>query len=298
MFLTMEILEQYKACDNGKKWFARYFPEGGELIDVINHKYANAEFLHWGYEHLTTSEEEKAAYYKKLGIDCENLQSVYRSDNVKNCSWVSRSSRVKDSDYVFSSKGVENSHIVSSSEEVDGSRQIFSSEFITNSEQIYHSKNVTESHNIINSDYVVSSTSVLNSMVVTNSHCISGFAGGTSKQVKDSYFLESCANVHHCMFCTGISNTEYQLFNQPIDPAQFALIEQQLRKYAGGWLMNLVDGEWPRETIPLDAPRIQRNVIKQYSGLPETFWRWVKTLPGYDPMVLYRITYQPRLLEE
>ena len=68
MILTKEILEKYDACSQGVKWFERTFPNGGELIDVINHRYTDKQFLHWGFTNLTVSEEEKAAYYKKLNI--------------------------------------------------------------------------------------------------------------------------------------------------------------------------------------------------------------------------------------
>jgi hypothetical protein len=64
-----------------------------------------------------------------------------------------------------------------------------------------------------------------------------------------------------------------------------------------GWDAELVkDNEWPECTIPLDMPTIQRNVLKQYEALPESFWRWVKTLPGYDPGILYHLTYNRDLL--
>ena len=64
-----------------------------------------------------------------------------------------------------------------------------------------------------------------------------------------------------------------------------------------GWEPTFTRGNyWPSAMIPLDAPTTQRNMMKQYETLPDKFYRWVKTLPGYDPMVLYSLTYNPNLL--
>jgi hypothetical protein len=54
---------------------------------------------------------------------------------------------------------------------------------------------------------------------------------------------------------------------------------------------------WPEGTIPLDHPIIQRNIAQQFATLPDKFWRWVKTLPGYDPDILYSLTYIPQALK-
>lgn len=297
MFLTLDTLERYNACENGKKWFARYFPNGGELMDVITHKYVTPEVLHWGYTHLTTTEEEREIYWQKLKVDVQDRWTIYESDNITNSSYVTRSSRVKDSEYIFGCKDVVESKNISSSKNIERSKQVFSAEFVYDSEQVMHSKNVNQSVNIINSDYVIRSSSVLNSAVVTNSHYVHSLVAGRTKQIKDSAFIADCSNLKNCLFCTGIHDSEYMLFNQPIDPDQFDMIKKQLQSIMAGWKADFTKGEWPEETVPLDFPHLQRNVIKQFANLPEAFWRWVKTLPGYNPSVLYAITFQADLIQ-
>lgn len=297
MFLTSEILKRYEACESGIKWFDRHFPSGAELIDVINHTTATPEILHWGFIHLTTSAEEKEAYWQKLNIQCEKKYSVYRSNDVSNSEWISRSSKVKESSYVFSSNDVAFSHNVLSSNLVDHSFKIYNSSFVYSSQRVVQSQNVTNSRNIIHSDYVINSHSVRNAAAVANSAFVDGWLPGDTKQIKNSRFIMSCTNLKNCLFCHKAENGEYLLFNTPIDKEDYEVIVQQLDNLLDGYEAEMVKGnEWPGDTIPIDEPRIQHDISKQYEKLPSTFWRWVKTLPNYDPAVLYAITYNKELI--
>ena len=38
------------------------------------------------------------------------------------------------------------------------------------------------------------------------------------------------------------------------------------------------------------------NFSKFFEDLPNDFWQWVKTLPNYDPEILYSMTFNPTLL--
>lgn len=298
MFLTQEILEQHKACDNGKAWFKRHFPEGGELTDVMLHKYATTEFLHWGYAHLPTTKEEQAIYWQKLKIDCKDLSTIYECDNVKNSQWISRSSFVTDSEYIFGSKNVTASTNISFSKEVDTSSQVFGSDFVYSSTNVLQSKNVTDSHNVVNSDYIVNSHSIINSTVVSNSAFVHGWAPAGSKQIKDSCFIMDCTNVKHCLFCNKISDAEYMIFNKQADASDYELVVKQLNKLLKDYESELVvEGEWPKYTIPLDSPQIQRNVLSRFTKIPSSFWEWIKTIPWYDSTILYTMTFNKDLLQ-
>ena len=297
MFLTLDILKDYGACGRGVDWFVRYFPEGAELIDVINHKYVTPYFLHWGYNNLTTSAEEKEAYWKKLNIDCDNIYTIYSCDNIKNSEWISRSSRIEDSWYVFSSQDVASSEDVLCSSDVSDSKRVYGSEFVYSSNRVLNSKNVNNSHNIVGSDYVINSHSVMNSAAVTNSAFVDGWLPGGSKQIKDCRFVMECSNLKHSLFCHKINDGEYMIFNRQVDVADYELIVKQLDRMLKEYESILVkDNYWPSHVIPLDMPNVQRNIIKQYAELPSSFWRWVKTLPGYDPSILYAITYNKDLI--
>lgn len=297
MYLTLDILERFGACDSGKKWFARYFPNGGELIDIISHKYATPEILHWGFHNFTTTPEEQEAYWVRLNVNVPNRCTIYESDNITDSCYVSRSSNITNSNFVFSSAEVSNSNDIMGSQTVEDSNQVFISEFVYGSNKVYYGKNITESTNIVNSDYVVRSRSVMNSAVVTDSCFVSALDSGRTKNIKNSAFIYECINMKRCMFCSGIDNGENLLFNKPIDADELDLIMKQLKSVLGDYSADYVrDGEWSGKEIPLKTPQIEHNLISQYSKLSEKFWRWVATLPNYDSQILYTIIWQARLL--
>lgn len=298
MFVTLDkILSEGKPCKEGLSWFKRWFPEGGEMCDIINHKYVNLEFLHWGYTHLASTEEEKDLYWKKVGVDDESKRTCYLCDDITKSHYISRSSHIEDSDYVFSSISVFDSELVSSSKNVENSGEIYNSEFVEDCRRISNCRNTVRSNTVVASSFVIDSKSVVNSSVVTNSMCVGGLFFGSSKKIDDCAFIDNCENIQHCLFCSGQKDAKYLLFNQPVEPMQFEMIKKQLERILGNWNMRLVE-EWPEMHLHPESPKQMHNVSAQYCELPETFWRWVVTLPNYNPEVLYAITMQDKLLTE
>ena len=294
MYITSDMLKRYGACDAGQKWFDRTFPNGGELIDIINHKYATPEFLHWGYTNLSTSDEEKAAYRKKLKINCgEADYSIYESDNVAGSSYVTHSSNINGCEHIFYSKDVTDSNCILHSNTVENSRCVYGSHFVYDCEKIVNSKNITDSQCIVNSDYVVNSHHIYGAAAIKNSAYIADIGFAETRQINNSYFISGSKNLDHCLFCFGIENDSYKLFNKSIDEMEYKMIVRQMESILRDWEPEFVkDNFWPERTIPLDAPVLQRNAIKQWAGLPNRFWDWVKTLPNYREDIMYSLTYQ------
>lgn len=296
MFLTLDTLIKLQACAAGQKWFARYFPNGAELIEVINHPKIDKETLHWGYSNLSTNEEEKAAYLKKLNINCDNTSSIYLSDNIEDCEFVANSSNIDHSEYVFNCEEVKDSSNIANSTTVERSEGIFNSEFVYDCKHVCNGKNINHSSNIVNSHYVVNSKHILNCSSIVNSQFITDLFIGSTERIKNSTFITSCHDLDHCLFCTNVSHVEYLLFNKPVSKEEYEMIWVQLNSILINSGLNLVNPDWPEKEIPLDAPKVNRNIKTQFSTLPDKFWRWVKTLPGYDPMIMYGITMQENLL--
>lgn len=299
MFIDNEILDKYHACETGRAWFNRVFPDGAELSDVIKHRHVTPQMLHWGYSCFPVSKEEKELYWAKLKIDCEDNTIIYRSDNVKNSKYVVRGSVVEDSEYVFSCKNVFRSDSIVSSNFVEDSTAVYESEFVYSSECVLRSQNITNSRNVINSDYVVDSRCIYTAAGVTSSAFVHDLRPGATKQIRESYFITNCTNLHRCLFCSNINNEELMLFNQKITQQDYDIISRQLKSILKDWeTRSIKDEEWPMDQISLEAPAIQHNISKHFADLPEQFWRWVKTLPGYDPKILYALTFQPDLLNQ
>ena len=293
MFLTLEILEKYNACDEGKKWFMRHFPLGAELIDVMRDKTVTPEFLHWGYDNLPScSLRERDYYWKKLKVEFDSRATCYHVDNITNSFWTSKSSHISNSSHIFSSTDVKNSTNVLFGDVVEDSSYVYSGEFVYSSARVLHCSNITNSHDIVNSSYVVNSHSIINSSNIHNSAYVSATVEGKTCHVRDSYFIYDCRNIKHCLFCTNIQDAEYMLFNQPIEPTEYEIIIRQLNGLLNEWDAELVkDGNWPGDMVPLEAPNIQHHLQKRWRALPDKFWRWVRTLPGYDPIIMFGLTF-------
>jgi hypothetical protein len=114
MYLNKEVLKAVSACEAGYKWLERYFPDGAELIDIINHKYAPIEFIQWGYErtHDQLSDEEKIACLKKLKINCEDCKNINNSYKVENSNYIFMGRNVVNSNYVSSGKNIQDSSMI------------------------------------------------------------------------------------------------------------------------------------------------------------------------------------------
>ena len=228
----------------------------------------------------------------------DKYNTTYLCENVKNSQFITHSKDVVNSMYVFHCEGVENSTSISSSQSVQNSSQIFHTDFCYNSSRILNSQNITGCNNVVNCNYAVNSTSVFNASTVINSSFVSNILPLGSKNIRNSHFISDCSNLKNCLFCHGIADGEYLIFNQPISQEEYEMFVIQLQQILKRTELQLTKNGWAADQVSLDAPNIQYNIILQYSALPEIFWRWVKTLPNYDPMILYNITMQPHLLTD
>lgn len=296
MFLTNEILEKHDACAVGKKWFNRYFPEGAEMLDIIKSPKANIAFLHWGFENLTATQEELEAYWDKLNITNCDRATIIKSHNVDSSDTVIRSQDVSGGSYIFSSKKIKKSNIVANSATVENSHNIFESSFVYDSFNVLNGQNITNSHNILNSSFVVNSHSIFNADNVTDSFVVFDLKAKETKDVSNCGFVADCERVSYCLFCTDLVDKEYHVFNRPVSKAQYEMIKRQLMSIIEGYEAHFVE-DWGKKTIPLEIPNIT-HIAMYHAHLPEDFWEWVKTLPGYDPKVLYQITFNPNLIDE
>lgn len=289
MFITVEILKQHKACEQGIKYIERFYPNGAEMIDIIRDRHINKEFLHWGRENLIVGEEDQKAYAKACNIT--NSEGYWYSVNVHNSKYVANSKNVHESTSVFGSEDITKGKDIVSSDNIEASTQIFYSSMVDDSQKIYRSTNITESVNICNSTMVARSKSVIDSFNVFDSseimNCVS---------VSDSHFCRNCKNIKFCMFCDELENAEYCIFNIPIEKSHYEMILKQYNKYLTE-LLGFIH-EWPEEL----STSVHKSPTKKFDDwfypISEKFWKWARTLPGYDMMILYRITLLSDILIE
>ena len=96
------------------------------------------------------------------------------------------------------------------------------------------------------------------------------------------------------MFCDGLEDAEYHLFNKPVDKKYYELFEKQYLKY----LTEALDfvREWPEDMIVTASVTPTRKFDDWYHPISPRFWKWVRTLPGFDSMLVYNITMLPEIL--
>lgn len=289
MLVTVELLHKLKACNQGIRYIERFYPNGAEMIDIIRDKHISKEFLHWGREHLTSNEEELAAYCEACKII--NTEGFWYSVNVQDSKYVIRSKNVTDSISIFNSADVQGSKDIVESENIADSKQVFYSSMIEECQKIFKGINISESINICNSTMVARSKSVIDSTNVFDSSEII-----KSNTVTNSHFCQECYNIESCLFCYGLENAEYHIFNKPVDKNRYEVIEKQYKKYMNELLVFIRD--WPQDLVIYTSTQPTRKFDDWYFAISKRFWKWVRTLPGFNTTMLYDITMLPEILTE
>ena len=285
MFVTLDILQKRGAHKEYLDFFAKHYPDGVELLHLIEKEHIPEHDLHWCYQWLDPNQEEIDAYWKKVKV--VDSEGVHESYDVARSTLVSKSRSVNDSEQIYSSEQISKSDHIVNSNFVNNSHHIATSEFVDESSYILGSKNVNNSSQVLDSVYTVLSHGIYESENIVNCHSI-----WKSENLTDCYFCFGCHNVNNALFCEDISDGEYYLFNKKIDKARFDMICAQYKRYATPFI-TLMD-EWPQSMD--QHPAKYYDYRKHTENVPDKFYAWVKTLPGYDPAIMYSVTFDSRFL--
>lgn len=202
------------------------------------------------------------------------------------------SDKITQSRFVHGSINISNSSNVSNSTNISDSNLIYNSHFVFNSNKVLESYNVGDSNNIVLSKTINDSKNIFNCFDICE-----GSELRNCSNVSSSYFCADCKEIQDCLFCFGLEQSElstYYLFNKPVDEKRFNFIMKQYENF--DLEMNYTNS-WPEEIVVPIILRPHYNFDTHYKTLDEFFWEWVKTLPNYDPMVLYNITMNPLFLK-
>ena len=289
MLITADLLRKYNACEQGTKYIERFYPNGAEMIDIIKDKHINKEFLHWGREYLTHNNEELAAYCSACNI--VDTDGFWYSQDIKNSKIVVKSKKIEKSVGVFESEEVLNSTDIVASENIENCSQIFYSSMIDNSQKIFKGTNITESINICNSTMVARSRNIIDSFDVFDSTELVKVINASN-----SHFCINSKNFKNCMFCDSVEDVEYYIFNKSVDKSKYEFFEKQYKKYLVEELEFIRD--WPKDMVASNYFAPTKKFDDWYHPISEKFWKWVRTLPGYDPMLMYNITMNPDFLND
>lgn len=286
MYITLDILQKRGACQEALDFFAKHYPEGGEMLYFIEKAHLPIHFLHWGYQWLDPNEKEVEAYWKR--VDVLDSEGVFESEHVWNSLLVSKSARVYTSQQVYNSEDVSQSQYIVGSKFVDESTNVGMSSYINNSKAILLSKNIEDSTEVSESTNIYQSKGIFQSNDILRGHSI-----WKSTNLTDCGFCFECANLKNSLFCLQQKDNEYLLFNKPIDKSRFEIIYKQYQKYASFCIALTTGWDVHNGDLPVKLYDYRKHTEK----IVDSFWGWVESLPGYDSQILYSLTFNPHFLK-
>lgn len=290
MFLTQEALKKYRAQTKNIEKFNELYPNGEEFINVIKDARAPSDLLHWGYEYLPITKEEQEAYTKRLSII--NCSGYFYSKNIEDCNFIFESRNCKNSELVKNSIQVENSELVIDSRKVVNCKRVFESKDIKDSNDIIQSDTIYQSNNIGISEKVYNSSSIFRSNNIFDSAMLRKCAN-----VKNVIFSADCEKSSNLIFCSGLRGEDCFLFNRPVAPETFNQIKEEIFTQFPDISLNLFTFNKASLAHKLGY-RIFEYYDIHYKSIPNEFFDYIKTLPGYDPIIMYFITLNPNFLDE
>lgn len=217
------------------------------------------------------------------------MDLIYKSQDITNSEIVVNSQTVENSKNIFYSTSVIGSKDIVRSEDVDGSNLVFNSFLVSRSSKINESSNITDSVNICNSSMVLRGRNIIHSSNIANSADLV-----SCDNITNSFFCANSKDLFSCIFCNELKNKEYHIFNHPISPERFDIITDQYQRFQDSEL-GFIEA-WPEELAIAYDPNYIIDIRKWYASISPKFWKWVRTLPHYDEMMLYQMTMLPKIL--
>lgn len=220
----------------------------------------------------------------------DSSSRVRDSENVSNSKYIAFSKDIKNSERVYASSNVENSHYISVSFNVLGSTEV------KDSSKIQYSQNVFNSDEISNCYAVYSCKEVEDSLGIFNV--------STGKEIYFSTDLENCS---YCLFCSGLKDKKFYLFNQEIGSKDWFIIKELLLNKWSDEDKNLYkvisfeddDKKWYGfKTFNYSATLSYVAQRDFFQSLSSKFLKYIRSMPYYNDWLLYQITMNPKILEE
>lgn len=220
----------------------------------------------------------------------DSSSRVRDSENVSKSKYIAFSKDIKNSKRVYASSNVENSQYISNSFNVLGSAEV------KDSSKIQYSQNVFNSSEILNCYGVYSCKEMGDSLGIFNV--------STGNEIYFSTDLENCS---YCLFCSGLKDKKFCLFNQEIDSKDWFVIKELLLSEWSEEDKNLYkvisfeddDKSWYGfKTSNYSASLSYVAQRDFFQGLSLKFLKYIRSMPYYNEWLLYQITMNPKILEE
>lgn len=218
-------------------------------------------------------------------------------DDFVGCSNYYNCQNIQDSQYVVNSNGVDSSSFVHESTDVSHCSDVYRCDDVTNSSLVFDSQFVYDSEKIFGVINAVKSCNVLTSARVYNSANIYVCSDINScselrhcDKMENSFFCADSKNLKNCLFCSNLDGKEYYIFNEPVSKEMFEIILKQYMRQTKDLELDYLREPWPENMLIPSLPNPFAYHNKHYAQLNDKFWRWARSVPGYNVDLLYEIT--------
>ena len=291
MRITIDILkkyfvlnERYPALNNDIKLFEEKYPNGIEFLDLTVNDFFTIERFHLFYRYLDLNAEEKDHYRKICEID-DDSSNFWDSTKIIKSNSIVRSSSVTSSKFVSDSKDIFKSNKVYNSESILKSHEILNSKKISNSSKVINSSDVDDSFNIQNCNHIGWSRNLLNSNYIEDSGYV--YNSNNTNGTYCSGFLSNC---NYCLFCSGLSDKSYYIFNKQVGQNIYEKYREELLERLSIETSDIII---VNDFTALEQhTSISNRLDNIFNGLSDDFFEWVKTLPNYDDFLANSIFFK------
>jgi len=283
MKITPNMIEERYAPTELGKLIREKYSSGVKVIDLLDEELSLSS-LHFIRDSFTLDDKELKKYFFLCGIDLES-KYVYDSDNVESSAHVLKSSNIIDSDYIFTGTDILNSSQVYNSLNVKNSSNINYSKDIVDSSEIYNCTDIRESNKILDSHKVSWSTNITFSEEISDSRFIY-----RSINLIESLFCGFCKNSHHLLFCSGIENESYMIFNQKVDLQTFENWKENLYMILSSEKSDFLSIN--QNLFFEDRFNISRRFDAIFDGLSPKFYGMVGNFPNYSEDIFLQIFFK------
>ena len=215
-------------------------------------------------------------------VGCSNY---YNCQNIQDSQYIVNSKNVDSSTFVHESTDISHCSDIYRCDDVTNSSLVFDSQFIYDSEKIYAVTNATKSCNVLVSARVYNSANIYVCSDVNSCgelrHC---------DKMENSFFCAESKNLKKCLFCYELEDKEYHIFNQPVSKEMYDIVLSQYMRQTKDMELDYLREPWPQNMLIPSLPNLFSYHNKHYLQLNEKFWRWARSVPGYDKDLLYKIT--------
>lgn len=220
MKITLNTLKEYEAPVQVLEFIERNNLDGAPVTKIMESG-ADYEILHFIRNNFSLTDQELESYFKACQV--EDSKKIYNSISITSSFVVSNSTSVVDSSYIYNCEDVRVGAYIYNSKAVYQSNDVNFGEGITRSKRIFNCFNINDTSGALDANNIAWSENISYSSYIEESKYIY-----KSKNLNNAYFCGFCEDSTNLLFCSGIKDGHYMIFNQKVSLQTFEEAKEKL----------------------------------------------------------------------